>query len=97
LENQYIHSFYILTKNYICLYHGDDILNHRRSKTSKRIDVYNSKDNSFIKTFNSIIDTINELKIGKTTIQRCLRSDNHLAGDYLIFPHGKNLSNEDIV
>jgi hypothetical protein len=38
-----------------------------------------------------------ELKVGKTLVQRCLNSSNHLAGDYLILPHGKNLSNEDIV
>jgi len=72
------------------LYHGDDINNHRRSEISKRIDVY-TKNKIFIKTYDSIISVINEMKLGRAKIQRCLRTDNHLAGDYLLVPHGFNV------
>jgi len=85
-------------QGYIFAYHGDDVKLRRLDNRGWRaIDLYDSKTKQFINTFPTITKLINaKLGLGKFIIQRCLRTDNHLAGDYIIVPHGTYLD-KDIV
>ena len=84
-------------KGYIFVYHGNDPKLRRYNKINKSIDLYHSKNKQFIKTYPTIASLIKaNLGFGKGTIQRCLRTNDHLAGDYLVVPNGMKL-NEDIV
>lgn len=76
-------------RNYVCVYHGDNFEDRRSNKARAiKVDVYNSKNKQFIKTFNTITALKKELGVWNIIVNRCLRTDNHLAGEYLIVPHG---------
>jgi len=76
-------------KDYITVYHGDKLEDRRESKAAaKSVDVYWAKTKQFMKTFNTITALKNELKLWNNVVNRCLRTDDHLAGEYLIVPHG---------
>lgn len=76
-------------KNYITVYHGDKLEDRRDSKAAaKSVDVYWAKTKQFMKTFNTITSLKDELKLWNNVVNRCLRTDDHLAGEYLIVPHG---------
>lgn len=81
----------ICDNKYIFTYAEDDV-NLRREDNSRKIkiDVYNSYTREFIKTYDTMISLQKELKVSKTLVQRCLRSGNYLAGNYLICPHDPN-------
>ena len=78
-------------KNFIAVYHGDKLEDRRSSITSKSVDIYDAKTKQFIKTFNTITSLKKELGLYNNVVNRCLRTNNHLAGDYLIVPHGMNV------
>lgn len=76
-------------KDYITVYHGDKLEDRRESKAAaKSVDVYWAKTKQFMKTFSTITALKNELKLWNNVVNRCLRTDDHLAGEYLIVPHG---------
>ena len=76
---------------FICLYHGDNINNHKLSPLPSSLDVYDNKSKKFIKTYHVKSQLKQELNICQSMLQRCLRTDNHLAGNYLIVPHGMSV------
>jgi hypothetical protein len=76
-------------RNYICVYSGDKLEDRRKSKAiAKKVDVYCAKTKRFLKTYDTIVSLKKELKLWNSVVNRCLGTNNHLAGDYLIVPHG---------
>lgn len=83
-------------KNYITVYAGEDVHTRRRDNSRKlHLDVYDLKYNLLYSDV-SMVFIHKTLKIGKAIIQRCSRTNNHLAGDYIIVPHTLN-QDDDIV
>ena len=78
-------------RDFICIYSGSSISDRRPNKVNKSIDVYDSETKQFLRTYKSITSLREDLKLGKHVVQRCLRTNNHLAGDYLLVPHGMNI------
>ncbi|MFA7507447.1 MAG: hypothetical protein WCZ11_04340 [Bacilli bacterium] len=46
---------------------------------------------AIIKTYETITLLKKELNLWNNVVNRCLRTSNHLAGDYLLVPHGMNI------